>query len=429
MPPRYAYWTILIDGKATAFRAKESEELLPTLNQLRRKNADVTLRYFARGKLWDSPEQAQWAGKNARAPQEKRNRDWRPGGTHQDPRARFDKKSKERQHLQLPDAGRDDRNRERPGSSDRSARPPRDEGRSSAGHRPLPSTESRNRDSQKAWTPKVEGQNRRQPDFHSKHDRPRFDNRAGPGGGERQNRDQRAGATSFSDRNPRERKTPGSDYRGAHEKRPWSAKPQGPRERDRDERGRSARPLPDRSWTPKPQAEPRGKAGWKPKPNAGRQDGWRPGPDRQAATGRAGSDRDAGRPPRDNRPRGQSKPFGARDRKADSTPPSQDRRRPWSPKPATERNRPNAATGPDQEARNKRASQQGAKREWETRGRGSRPPSGGDRRRDEWRTHPDATEEPDERREAAPKPPREPRPDRPPSAEKIVTKPEPPERG
>jgi hypothetical protein len=28
MPPRYAYWTILIDGKATAFRAKESEELL-----------------------------------------------------------------------------------------------------------------------------------------------------------------------------------------------------------------------------------------------------------------------------------------------------------------------------------------------------------------------------------------------------------------
>ena len=34
MPPRYAYWTILIDDKPTAFRAREQEELLPTLNQL-----------------------------------------------------------------------------------------------------------------------------------------------------------------------------------------------------------------------------------------------------------------------------------------------------------------------------------------------------------------------------------------------------------
>ena len=61
MPPRYAYWTILIDGKATAFRARERDELLPTFNQLARKNADITMRYFARGRLWDNPEQAQWA--------------------------------------------------------------------------------------------------------------------------------------------------------------------------------------------------------------------------------------------------------------------------------------------------------------------------------------------------------------------------------
>jgi hypothetical protein len=60
MPPRYAYWTILIDGKATAFRAREREELLPTFNQLARKNADIAMRYFARGRLWDNPEQAQW---------------------------------------------------------------------------------------------------------------------------------------------------------------------------------------------------------------------------------------------------------------------------------------------------------------------------------------------------------------------------------
>src|SRR5947208_3474490 len=98
MPPRYAYWTILIDGKATAFRAREREELLPTFNQLARKNADIAMRYFARGKLWDNPEQAQWAGRNAiDARTEKRDRDWRPGGEHEDPRARFQKKGKRRE--------------------------------------------------------------------------------------------------------------------------------------------------------------------------------------------------------------------------------------------------------------------------------------------------------------------------------------------
>jgi hypothetical protein len=93
MPPRYAYWTILIDGKATAFRAREREELLPTFNQLARKNADIAMRYFARGRLWDNPEQAQWANRNREVIRtEPRNRDWRPGGQHKDPRARFEKK-------------------------------------------------------------------------------------------------------------------------------------------------------------------------------------------------------------------------------------------------------------------------------------------------------------------------------------------------
>src|SRR4029079_14444231 len=93
MPPRYAYWTILIDGKATAFRAREREELLPTFNQLARKNADIAMRYFARGKLWDNPEQAQWANRNREVTRtEPRTRDWRPGGQHKGPRARFEKK-------------------------------------------------------------------------------------------------------------------------------------------------------------------------------------------------------------------------------------------------------------------------------------------------------------------------------------------------
>jgi hypothetical protein len=94
MPPRYAYWTILIDGKATAFRAHDREELLPTFNQLARKNSDIVMRYFARGRLWDNPEQAQWANRNRDVrPAEPRDRGWRPGGQHKDPRARFSERT------------------------------------------------------------------------------------------------------------------------------------------------------------------------------------------------------------------------------------------------------------------------------------------------------------------------------------------------
>jgi hypothetical protein len=89
MPPRYAYWTILIDHKPTAFRAREREELLPTVHQLRRKNADVVMKWFARGRLWDSPEAAQIAQRAPTRTIEKRGRSWRPGGEHRDPRDRF----------------------------------------------------------------------------------------------------------------------------------------------------------------------------------------------------------------------------------------------------------------------------------------------------------------------------------------------------
>ena len=56
MPPRFADWTILIDDKPTAFRAREREELQPTFTQLQRKNTNVVMRWFARGKLWASRE-------------------------------------------------------------------------------------------------------------------------------------------------------------------------------------------------------------------------------------------------------------------------------------------------------------------------------------------------------------------------------------
>jgi hypothetical protein len=96
MPPRYAYWTILIDQKPTAFRAREREELLPTLNQLRRTSSDVVMKWFARGRVWESPEAERAALRTPKLPQERRGREWRPGGLHRDPRDRFRKKGKAR---------------------------------------------------------------------------------------------------------------------------------------------------------------------------------------------------------------------------------------------------------------------------------------------------------------------------------------------
>ena len=58
MPPRFAYWTLLIDNGPTAFRARDAADLLPTLNQLKRKNPNVVLKWFSGGQLWDSPEAA-----------------------------------------------------------------------------------------------------------------------------------------------------------------------------------------------------------------------------------------------------------------------------------------------------------------------------------------------------------------------------------
>jgi hypothetical protein len=97
VPPRFAYWTILIDDKPTAFRAQVRDELLPTLHQLRRTNPNAVMKWFARGRLWESPEDATLARRAPRAAPERRGRDWRPGGDHKDPRARFDKRQPKRE--------------------------------------------------------------------------------------------------------------------------------------------------------------------------------------------------------------------------------------------------------------------------------------------------------------------------------------------
>jgi hypothetical protein len=130
VPPRFAYWTILIDNAPTAFRARDPQELLPTLNQLKRTNKDVALKWFARGRLWESQQEErddferrrriEPPAAERREQREVRGKDWRPGGQHKDPRARFDKGKKRR------DRREERRPEERvaaPPSSDR--RPPR----------------------------------------------------------------------------------------------------------------------------------------------------------------------------------------------------------------------------------------------------------------------------------------------------------------
>ena len=57
MPPRHTYWTIILEGKPTAFRAHTQEELLPTLKQLQARHPDAVMSWFARGQLWHSQEE------------------------------------------------------------------------------------------------------------------------------------------------------------------------------------------------------------------------------------------------------------------------------------------------------------------------------------------------------------------------------------
>ena len=147
MPPRFAYWTIILDGIATSFRARERDEIMPLFNQLKKKNPGALLKWFSGGKLWDSPEQAKeerllarvrdfrdqhdregrefrasqgdrrgfgdrpmgprpdrpkgppsdrapWKGGDSAPPADRpkeprRGKDWRPGGEHKDPRDKY----------------------------------------------------------------------------------------------------------------------------------------------------------------------------------------------------------------------------------------------------------------------------------------------------------------------------------------------------
>lgn len=84
---RTRFWTILLGSEPTAFRAREQAALVPTLKQLQRRHPEAVLRWFERGRLFGSPEEAREAFRREQA--EARPKDWRPGGQHRDSRARY----------------------------------------------------------------------------------------------------------------------------------------------------------------------------------------------------------------------------------------------------------------------------------------------------------------------------------------------------
>jgi 23S rRNA pseudouridine2605 synthase len=330
MPPRYAYWTILIDDKPTAFRAREREELQPTLAQLQRKNTNVTLRWFARGKLWESreAEQADFQQQRRAAlePRDRRDRpagaerrgsDWRPGGTHKDPRDRFKKKNRPERAWSEKDPATQ-RDRDKPGYKPPAHRSSFDS-RGSDGGKPRPE-----------WRDKPAGP-------------PRGDHKPAPGGpgGKRPwtGKPRDTSGPPGGDRpwagKPRGNR-PWHDAPSPPNDRPWQTKPTGPRAQRKPWVGKPdatpgytpGKPPGDRSWRDKPAGgPPRGDRPWTNKPAGGPPRGDRPWRDKAAGNPPRGdrpwTNKPAGGPPRGDRP-WSSKPAGG--------PPRGDR--PWRNKPA-----------------------------------------------------------------------------------------------
>ncbi len=216
MARHHAFWVILSGAVPTAFRSPRREDLLPTLHQLQRTQSDVTLRWFDRGKLWDSPDAAKIALIEGRRQTSGRNSDWRPGGAHKDPRARYQltRDQKRARFKQRQRRDFDAKPELPPGSPDsQGTRPPFDRDRQ----------QDRWRKPQ-GWRP-----------FKPHGDRPR---------GDREGGDQRG------ERGPEHR---GPDHRGPGQGRPPF--------RDRRDRPFGDRPFGDRPFTPKTGGRPPGKFG------------------------------------------------------------------------------------------------------------------------------------------------------------------------
>ena len=276
MPPRYAYWTIIAGGLPTAFRMTEREELLPTFRRIKQKHPDAEMKYFARGRLWGSPNEARVeserlraeadARRSARAPS--RGRAWRPGGEHQDSRQKFKDAKKVRNQ---------DRRQERFDRRHKAHTPPADGDtptRPAAQSARAPRTDWRDRSTESARPP-------------ASGDRP------------------------WNDRGPRTQRPPASGDR------PWSDRP--PRDRPRDDR---------------PPREDRGGQGYRGKPTGARDRPWNDHgprtPRPPSSSDRPWTDRPPRDRPRDDRPRDDRQPRDDRGGQGYRGKPPAARDRPWN---------------------------------------------------------------------------------------------------
>ena len=233
MPPRFAYWTILIDNTPTAFRARERQELLPTLTQLKRTNPNVELKWFAQGRLWDSQEAQRASWQRPSMPTERRNKDWRPGGDHKDPRAKFDKEAQRRKRREMR-AERDKLG----------ARPPRDAAQPWQKPGAPPSSD-------RPWQTKPTGPRAERKPWQHK-----------PAGGPPRDGEKPWGKPGGPARADRPWQTKPTGARA--ERKPWQHKAAGP---PRGDRPWSGKPPRDRAWSGKP---PTGQKPWAGKPRGDR---------------------------------------------------------------------------------------------------------------------------------------------------------------
>ncbi len=233
MPPRYAYWTILVDDQPTAFRSGSQEDLLPTFKRLQQRNPSAKMMWWQNGKLWDSRIAAQEAMR-ARGELGRRGDERQAGGF---------------------------RDRERAARST--------DARSSVRDQRSPSGKL-------AWKPKGAGEDRPRPEWRPRSQAP------GPKPQKPEWKPKSFGARPKADWKPR-----GSGLGVA--KRAWTAKPQTPADRPRGKlewrpKGQDpgSRPYPE---SPDPSPKPPEKRKWVPKEEykksqgleAKRDKNWRPG--------------------------------------------------------------------------------------------------------------------------------------------------------
>jgi hypothetical protein len=251
MPPRFVYWTIIFGGQPTSFRAGTRDELLPTFKQIQSKHPDAQLRYFARGKLWYSEEEARADLIRARRPAfdrppfRPRPEGDRPPGPPRDARGPRPEWKKDR-----PQGG------DRPQWKDR---PPRD----ARGPRP-------------EWK-KDRPQGRDRPQWKDRPPRPpqARDGDRGPRPEWKKDRPQGGDRPQWKDRPPRDSRGPKPDWKNRPQggaKPPWKDRP------TRNAPGEGRPPGP-----PKPRGGEGGKDRWRDRPQGPPGGGdrrgrdWRPG--------------------------------------------------------------------------------------------------------------------------------------------------------